>query len=169
MNEHPIRPARSEDAADLAELWIEFGRYYAALDPVQYREPKQDGLVDWFRRQLDERQGEDQTWLVAEAPSRLAGSIQAQVWRPNDNADWELIRDEGQDVLRINHLIVTQSERRKGIGRAMMDAVESWGVSRGASRALVISTADSPTSVPFYEEGMGYWRKTIGFWKSLSG
>jgi hypothetical protein len=46
MNEHPIRPARSEDAADLAELWIEFGRYYAALDPVQYREPKQDGLVD---------------------------------------------------------------------------------------------------------------------------
>jgi hypothetical protein len=48
-----------------------------------------------------------------------------------------------------------------------MDAVEAWGVSRGATEAVVISTADSP-SVPFYEDGLGYWRKTIGFWKSLN-
>jgi hypothetical protein len=35
--------------------------------------------------------------------------------------------------------------------------------------AFVVSYAHSPTSVPFYEDGMGYARKTIGFWKRLGG
>jgi hypothetical protein len=45
--------------------------------------------------------------------------------------------------------------------------VEHWAAARGASEAVVISAANSPTSVPFYEEGLGHQRKTIGFWKSL--
>jgi hypothetical protein len=48
-----------------------------------------------------------------------------------------------------------------------MEAVETWGRYRGASQAVVISYAESPTSVPFYENGLGYGRKTIGFWKAL--
>ena len=128
---------------------------------------EEDGLVEWFRRQLDEAGDEDQTWLVAEGSDGLVGSIQGQVWRPSDDADWQLVREVGETLLRVNHLIVTKAERRRGIGRALMEGIEAWGVSRGATQAVVISTADSPTSVPFYEEGMGYWRKTIGFWKLL--
>jgi GNAT superfamily N-acetyltransferase len=168
MDDRPaLRRATNEDAPDLAELWIEFGRYYADLDPVQYREPKRDGLVGWFRRQLDEQVGEDQAWLVAQGQDRLVGSIHGEIWRPTENAEWELIRDLGETALKINHLIVTEAERRKGIGHALMQAVEAWGRGRGATRAFLISAADSPSSVPFYEVGMGYRRKTIGFWKSL--
>jgi GNAT superfamily N-acetyltransferase len=164
-----IRPAQEKDAADLAELWIEFGRYYVDRNPRQYQEPKRDGLLEWFRRQLDEAANKDQAWLVAEGSHRLVGSIHGQVWRPSDDAEWQLVREVGEVVLKVNHLIVTESDRRRGIGRALMDTVEAWGVSRGATQAVVISTADSPSSVPFYEDGMGYWRKTIGFWKSLTG
>jgi hypothetical protein len=103
-----IRPAKGDDASDLAELWIEFGRYYANLNPEQYQEPKQEGLVEWFRRQLHEQQGEDQTWLVAEGSSRLLGSIHGEIWRPREGAEWGLIRDDGETSLKIDHLIVTE-------------------------------------------------------------
>ena len=166
-SESSIRRATGNDAPDLAELWIEFGRYYAELNPAHYQEPKRDGLVEWFHRQLNEQEGEDQTWLVAEGPGRLLGSIHGEVWRPREDAAWGLIRDDTETALKINHLIVSEAERRKGIGRALMEAVEMWGRSRGATRAFLISTADSPSSLPFYEDGMGYWRKTVGFWKSL--
>jgi GNAT superfamily N-acetyltransferase len=166
--EFRVRRASSDDAGGLADLWIEFGRYYEDLDPSQYQEPKADGLDAWFRGQLDEQQDADQLWLVAEVGERLVGSIHGTIQRPSEDADWQLIRDLGAVVLRVDHLIVTEAERRKGIGRTLMGDVEAWASSRGATQALVISTADSPSSVPFCEEGMGYWRKTIGFWKSLS-
>jgi hypothetical protein len=111
--EHSMRVASSEDAGDLAELWIEFGRFYVDLNPHQYQEPKRDGLAEWFRRQLDESSDEDQAWLVAEGSPRLVGSIQGQIWRPSDDAEWQLVREVGEVLLKVNHLIVTESERRR--------------------------------------------------------
>jgi GNAT superfamily N-acetyltransferase len=163
-----IRPATLGDAAALARLWLEFGRYYCDLDPVQYQVPREDGLVEWFRELLQERTDDDVTWLVAEATEGLVGSIQARIWPPSPDADRWLVREVGEVVLKIDPLIVTETERRRGIGRELMSAVEEWGVDRGASQAVVISAVGSPTSVPFYESGMAYLRKTIGFWKPLN-
>jgi GNAT superfamily N-acetyltransferase len=101
-----IRDAGSGDAEGLSELWIEFGRDYEDIDPVQFRTPE---------------------------------------------------------------LVVTGGERRKGIGKALMDAVERWARERGATVSFVVSYAHSPTSIPFHKEGMGYARKTVGFWKRLGG
>jgi GNAT superfamily N-acetyltransferase len=168
MTERPsIRPADVGDAADLAALWIEFGRYYFQLDPEQYQVPKEEGLVDWFRASLEQETDDDVIWFVAEGRDRLLGSIQARIWRPAPDADRQLVREVGEVVLKVDSLVVTEGERRKGIGRDLMSVVETWGLRRGASQAVVISVADSPTSVPFYESGMRYLRKTIGFWKSL--
>jgi GNAT superfamily N-acetyltransferase len=168
VQEYLVRVATSTDASDLAELWIEFGRYYADLNPVQYREPKSEGLVEWLRPQVEDAAADDdQRWLVGEEPGRVIGSVHAQIWRPSPDADWQLVRETGETLLKVNHLIVTEGERRRGVGRALMGTVEDWGASRGATQAVVISTSDSPTSVSFYENGLGYWRKTIGFWKAL--
>jgi hypothetical protein len=64
-------------------------------------------------------------------------------------------------------LIVTEDGRRGGAGTELMRAVEAWGIERGAAEAFVISYAHSPTSVPFYEQRMGYERQTTGYWKPL--
>ena len=168
LNEHrSTRRATPADADELALLWREFGRYYFELDPEQYQVPKEAGLADWFRGFLEQPDDDDVIWLVSEGAERLIGSIQARIWRPSPDADRQLVREVGEVVLKIDSLVVTEVERRRGIGRDLMSAVEEWGVGRGASQAVVISAADSPTSLPFYESGMGYVRKTIGFWKSL--
>ncbi|HEX5937178.1 MAG TPA: GNAT family N-acetyltransferase [Actinomycetota bacterium] len=169
MSERPqIRLATPSDADDLAALWIEFGRYYAERDAAWYRVPEEEGLSDWFRDALArDREDDDVIWLVADEGGRVVGSIQARIWRPFPDAERQLVREVGEVVLKVDSLVVTQLERRRGVGRELMSAIEDWAVKRGASQAVVISVADSPTSVPFYESGMGYRRKTIGFWKEL--
>ena len=39
-----IRPARVTDAQVLADAWRAFGRYYADIDPDQFRDPDAEGL-----------------------------------------------------------------------------------------------------------------------------
>jgi GNAT superfamily N-acetyltransferase len=167
MSDVSSRLVEPGDADALADLWMEFGRYYAELDSIQYREPEPDGLVDWFRDRLMQAWGDDYTWLAAVRADRVVGAIQARILRPSQDGRWQLVREVEHVVLKIDSLIVTGAERRAGVGRLLMKAVEVWGAARGASEAVVISAANSPTSVPFYEEGLGYQRKTIGFWKSL--
>ena len=77
------------------------------------------------------------------------------------------MREVAETVLKVDALMVIEDERRTGVGTALMEAMEAWAKERGASQVVVISYAHSPTSVPFYEEGMRYARKTIGFWKQL--
>ena len=44
---------------------------------------------------------------------------------------------------------------------------EAWGRDRGAEMARLDTYAGSPVSVPFYEQRMGYQRRSIVFQKPL--
>ena len=70
-------------------------------------------------------------------------------------------RGEGRAVM------VTEHDRRMGLGKALMHAVEEWGRQRGTSQAILFSYAHSPSSVPYYRDGMAYRANTIGFRKPL--
>jgi GNAT superfamily N-acetyltransferase len=54
-------------------------------------------------------------------------------------------------------LVVDQSARRVGAGRALVDAVEQWAASRGVSQVAVRSNIVRLESHPFYER-LGYTR-----------
>ena len=162
-----IREARIDDASSLAERLREWGRDYAEIDPEAFRVPDPEGLVAWFEERLGEARDDDVLWLIAEREQQLVGYIQAQVWRPSPDASRQIMRDASETLLKIDALMVTATARRNGIGGALMEAAEAWGHTRGATQAIVISSAHSPTSVPFYEDGMGYARTTIGFSKRL--
>ena len=162
-----IRQAHIDDASGLAGAYAEWGREYQAMNPAEFRVPKEDGLVDYFSTLLAEELDEDSLWLVAEHDQRLVGYIQAQVSQPWDDADRHIMRDASETLVKIDALMVNEAARRRGIGAALVDAAESWGRERGATQAVVISYAHSPTAVPFYEDQMRYSRKTIGFSKPL--
>ena len=167
MADLEIRAARVDDADGLADAWRAFGRYYADIDPQLFRVPEAEGLPAWFDSRLREDRGDDTLWLVAERDGRVVGFVQAQIWPPAEDADRHLMREVSEPILKVDSIMVMADERGAGIGTALMSAAETWGRERGATRAVVISYANSPSSIPFYEERMGYERHTVGFLKPL--
>ena len=68
----------------------------------------------------------------------------------------------------IHALIVQEAYRHQGVGTRLMQAAEEWGRSKGAVIALLDAYINSPLSVPFCEEHLGYSRRALRFRKRLS-
>ena len=162
-----VRPARPGDAADLARNWIDGARHYAGLDADAFQVPGADGLVVWFEELLQRPPSEDAVWLVAEVDGRVVGDVAARLERPVEDAARQLLRDLGRVRLYVDALGVEEAHRRRGVGARLMHAVEDWGRGKGAVRSLLTTYHASPLSVPFYEQGMGYKRRSIVFEKRL--
>lgn len=69
--------------------------------------------------------------------------------------------------LAVDGLIVDPSVRRRGAGRGLLDAAEAWGRDRGEEVVRLDTYAESHVSVPFYEQGIGYRRRSLAFEKRL--
>lgn len=164
---YAIREARAEDAGGVAALWREFGRDYADIDPVRFREPAAEGLERWMEARIDRERDPDALWLVAESDGGLVGFAQGRIWHPADDAERQLMTDAGETVLKVDSVMVSGQWRRRGVATSLMRAVEAWGIDRGATEAVVVASSDSDSALPFYERRMGYGRTSIGFWKRL--
>jgi GNAT superfamily N-acetyltransferase len=162
-----VRPARPGDAADLARNWTDAGQHYAGLDTDAFQVPDADGLVAWFEELLRRPRSEDAVWLVAEVDGRVVGDVAARLELPAEDAARQLLRDLGRVRLYVDSLGVGEAYRRRGVGARLMRAVEKWGRDRGAVRAVLTTYHASPLSVPFYEQRMGYARRSIVFEKRL--
>jgi GNAT superfamily N-acetyltransferase len=162
-----VRPARPVDAADLARNWIDVARHYAELDGDAFQVPPVDGLAGWFEELLGRPRSEDAVWLVAEVDGRVVGDVSARLERPTEDAERQLLRDLGRVRLYVDALGVEEAYRRRGVGARLMGAVEEWGRAKGAVRAVLTTYHASPLSVPFYEQGMGYRRRSIVYEKRL--
>ncbi len=125
------------------------------------------GLADWIESALAKDRGKDQTWIVAELDGEIVGDVKAHVDRAVHDARWQLMRDLGESILKIDSLMVREHRRRRGVGTALMKAAEEWGRTQGASAVFLSTYYDSPSSVPFYEQRMRYERASIGFWSEL--
>jgi GNAT superfamily N-acetyltransferase len=167
MESPVVRPARPGDATDLARNWIDVARHYVELDADAFRVPAPDGLVAWFEELLQRPRSEDAVWLVAEVDGRVVGDVAARLERPTEDAARQLVRDLGRVRLYVDALGVHAAYRRRGVGARLMHAVEEWGRDKGAVRAVLTTFHASPLSIPFYEQGMGYERRSIVFEKRL--
>jgi GNAT superfamily N-acetyltransferase len=162
-----IRSPIAADAPRLAEAWMEFGRYYTALDPTMFHVPDEDGLEGWIRAAIDGPPDDDRLWVVAEIDGTVQGYVQAEIARPGPDARWELLADLCQSVLRVLALFVFEGDRRAGIATELMRVAEAWAKERGATSAFLNTYARSPSAVPFYEQGMGYAPNIAGYRKQL--
>jgi GNAT superfamily N-acetyltransferase len=104
---------------------------------------------------------------VAELVGEVVGDVTAHIDRAVDDARWQLMRDLGESILKIDSLMVREHRRRLGVGTALMKAAEEWGRTQGASAVFLSTYYDSPSSVPFYEQRMRHERASIGFWSEL--
>ena len=141
-----IRPARVDDAADIARLATELG--YPSSE-TQMR--------DRIARLL---QSDAYFLVVAEQDSQVIGWIAAER---------RLLLESGERA-DIVGLIVTESARRGGVGEALVKAAEQWAMQQGLDTMAVRSSIARLESHPFYER-VGYVRAKTqhAYTKRLTG
>jgi GNAT superfamily N-acetyltransferase len=161
-----VRTARPGDGAGIARLWLDASAYYAELDPGHFKVPAAHGLAEATDGQLGVY-GDRALSLVAEVGDRLVGWLSARLELPHHNADRQFVREHGWTRLLVDALIVERQQWRRGIGTMLLEAAEAWGRAHGAQVARLDTYAQGPVSVPFYEQHMGYQRRSITFQKQL--
>ena len=128
--------------------------------------PHAEGLAERWDNQFA-GQDDDSLQLVAELDGQVIGWLWARIEPPGPNASAQLTREHGWIRLVVDSLIVDHDHWRGGAGTALLEAAETWGRTQGAQVARLDTYAYGPVSVPFYEDHMGYQRRSIVFQKRL--
>lgn len=123
-----VRDATIADAPALAPLLGELG-YPAAIDALASR----------LRRMLGR---DDQRVLVAEREGAAIGLLALHVFP---------VLAYDRDLAMIMALVVTESARGLGVGRALIERAEAIGKSLGASRLMVTTHVRRADAHAFYE------------------
>lgn len=145
---------------------MDAGRYYTEIDSDQFQLPAQEGLADWFER-LHANPAPDRMVLVGCVQEDVAGFVSAVLQSPEPDAHWELLSHLGQPRVFVEALVVAERHRRRGVGTALMTAVERWAWQHRATSVYLRTNLRSPLSVSFYEHRMGYTRDGVVFRKRL--
>ena len=89
------------------------------------------------------------TVLVAERAGAVVGMVTAQL---------VVSTAEGGLSAWVEDLVVLASERRRGTGRALLEAVQAWAAERGARRLQLLADRENAPALAFYDR-LG-WSRT---------
>jgi ribosomal protein S18 acetylase RimI-like enzyme len=149
-----VRPARPDDLPAVSRLAAELVRMHHRLDPPRFLlvEPVEDGY-QWFSSREIERDGA--LILIAEddADGRLLGYAYGTLEPRNWN---DLLEACG----KLNDLYVDAAARRRGAGRALVDAMFAALKARGAPRVVLLSAWRNPEAHAFFE-ALGFRRTMV--------
>jgi GNAT superfamily N-acetyltransferase len=162
-----VRDARDDDAGAIASLARENSAYYAQLEPEYFRRPDEDGFVAFIENDREWRARSDTLALVAESEGAVAGYLEASLRFPDATARWQGQRDLSKIRLFINFVGTADAYKRQGVATTLVLAAEEWGRERGAVVSVCDTFIESPLSVPFWEQRMGYKPRAIIFRKRL--
>jgi GNAT superfamily N-acetyltransferase len=167
MGEVTVRPRRPGDGEALARAWLDAARYYAELAPDTFQVPETEGLAEHFERGIASTEQTDLLQVVAEVSGRVVGAAVARIEGPVASARFQLQRQLREVRLIVDMVVVEEAYRRLGVGARLMAALEDWGRERGATRALLDTYPESALSLPFFQERMGYRRRSVRLYKPL--
>ena len=163
-----VREYHDGDAAGIVQISRENGSYYAQLAPDHFKVPDEDGFVELIEGDGAWRDAPENLALVAEASGAVAGYLEASVLPPMETARWQAQRDIASPRLAIGFVGTVDAYKRKGIATRLVEAAEAWGRSKGAVVAVCDTFIDSPLSIPFWEQRMGYQRRAVILRKPLA-
>jgi GNAT superfamily N-acetyltransferase len=149
-------------------LWLDIGTYYVQLDPDRFQVPDATGLTDWFEEYLTRPATEDRFVRVADLDEDLVGLVSAAIEQPHEEARRQLFARARLASAHDPRSGGAHRFWRHGIGRRLLGAAEDWGRSRGARLVQLDTAINSPVSVRFYEQRMGYVRQSLVFHKRLA-
>ncbi len=165
MTEIRIRPARPGDGAALARIHLEAGAYHADLAATDFQLPAEEGLAAYVEAELEPADGV--LVLVAELDQEPVASLFAHLVPALEAARYQWNSRLGEQALAIDYLATGEAHRRRGIAKMLVEAAEEWARERGATVASTETYLGSPLSLPFWERGMGYRRRSVNLTKDL--
>jgi ribosomal protein S18 acetylase RimI-like enzyme len=162
-----VRDARADDAPGIAQIGLENGAYHARIAPELYQVPEEEGLAEFIAGDEEWRSLPTSLALVADSDGEIAGYLEASIQEPMDSARWQGQRDLGKTRLFISYVGTADKYKRQGVATELVQVAEEWARALGAEVAVCDTWIDSPLSVPFWEERMGYAKRAIIFRKPL--
>jgi GNAT superfamily N-acetyltransferase len=137
-----VRRADHRDLERLVALWIDLTEHHTGLDPFY---ALRAGAEDEVRRLLEAQLRDPETAVfVHEASGRLEGFCSVRIARAPP-IHQEVARAEIVD------LAVRRERRRRGLGRALVEAALAWVRERGVGRVEARVAAGNG-------EGQRFWR-----------
>jgi GNAT superfamily N-acetyltransferase len=138
-----VRPARPEDWPGVAGLLVELGRGVAA--GTANDETHRLQFAGHLRRL-------DSVSLVAEASGRVIGVV---------DMEYHQRLGDHRPQARVNDLVVTETARGRGVGRALLARAEELARKRGCFRMALVTASSRDAALAFYERegwsGYGEW------------
>lgn len=146
-----VRPARREDAAAAARLWMQSAEEHAVYDAVYAVAP---GAEKTMRRFLADLAGSGHAFLfVAETDGETVGFVSGELREGSPTfhpKTWASIDD----------VFVAPPYRSLGVGRALLERCRQWAQERGANGISLQVAAANDRGRKFYEE-MGFREVSI--------
>ena len=149
-----VRPARAADLPAVSRLAAELVRMHHRLDPPRFFliEPVEDGYQWFFSREI-ERQGA----LILVAEDDADGRLLGYAYGTLEPRDWNDLLDA---CGKLNDLYVDAAARRRGAGRALVEAMFAALKARGAPRVVLLSAWRNPEAHAFFE-ALGFRRTML--------
>ena len=139
---HRIRRAVLRDLDQIAALWTVLAEHHAAIDSLfAAKNDAEDGIRQLLQQLF---RAPDAALFVCEGSAGLSGFCAVRI----DRAPMILMEAERAEI---TDLLVREAERRRGAGRALVDAALAWVADRGIARCEVRVAARNA-------EGQGFWR-----------
>lgn len=138
-----VRAATIADIPALVQLNADVQRHHVQAEPAVYHEPDPQAVAAWFQGVLTTHEA-----LIAEREGRPVGYLLFTDVRREANAFTRARR----------FLLVDQvgaSQRRQGVGRALMDAAHAVAAERGIAEVELEVRAVNASALAFYA-ALGY-------------
>jgi GNAT superfamily N-acetyltransferase len=162
-----VRAAQPGDGAGLARVWLENASYYVRLFPDDFRMPDHAGLAESFEARLARPSSQSELRLVAVVDGGVAAFVYARLTDPDEGATREMLADRPYRRVHVETLGTADAFQRQGLATQLVEAVERWAREQGARSISAGTYLDSPVAVPFWEERMGYRRRSVILAKRL--
>ncbi len=168
MPQRVLRAPQTSDGSGLARIWLDGATSFTAFDPNLFQLPATDGLAEWLERLALQVTAEDTYMQIADVDGMAVGHIWAAIRPVDADADKHMLRDATIVRLTVHWLGVAAGYRRQGIGTRLLQAAETWAISRGAQVAGFSTYLGAPAPLSFYEGRMGYARQAVFLRKALA-
>lgn len=152
-----IRPLAERDRMRYYELEAALQGFHHAVLPDTVHEPK---LATPEERDFDYERcvaAREIFFACAEVENEVIGYVRAELTRRFETRVWRPAR-----YVKVDEIVVDPRARRRGVGRALMNAATAWAKSKGAQSIELVVYAFNADAIAFYErQGLALLHKTL--------